>query len=182
MVDFSALSCAAKPELSGAVPLRFDPKKETVSNAILDGKAGCLEAANGTRVLYKVFELPQTDAPYIVRLTAAPWGDTILAPRAQFLDSDGGAKRSTGHADFTFRGNTLAAFLRSHADEKFLVVSSDPDVLGTSVSRINESVRTQAMSTGMVFFTMYTGSDTATNLVLSPAGNVGVTLSPVPAK
>jgi hypothetical protein len=181
-VDFSQMHCTGAADLTGATALAFDPKNEKMTAAVLDAQAGCMDSANGVHTLYKVFELPQDTAPYIIRITAAPWGDTILAPRAAFLDEKGATKRTTAHNDFTFRGNSLVSLLRNHADEKYLVVSSDPEALGNSVSRINENVNVQAMAAGPVFFTMYTGSDTATNLTLSAAGNVNVTITPLPAK
>jgi hypothetical protein len=181
-VDFATMQCSPAPILANATPLSFDPKNDKLIPVLLDSKADCLVDANGSHALYRVFSLPDTDQPYILRVIAAPWGNTILAPRALLLDGAGSAKRTTTHADFTFRGNSLAAFLRSHSDEKYVVVSSDPEILGNSVTRINESTSQQMLAAGPVFFSVYTGSDTATNLTLSPAGNASVTISPLPAK
>jgi hypothetical protein len=182
VVDLTTMQCNESPVLGGAVLLAFDPKDDKQTPVLLDNSAGCLSGPNGSRMLYKVFELPHTGTPYILHVTAAPWANTILAPRAALLDESGIAKRTTSHADFTFRGNSLAAFLRSHDDERYLVVSSDPEVLGTSVTRINEGINQQMVAAGPVFMNYYSGSDTATNLILSAAGNAVIVISPLPAK
>jgi len=166
--------------LASATPLVFDPKNEKSVSLVLDGTSQCLEGADGARALYKLFALPTTGEPFILMVSASPWGNTLLAPRMALLDDKGAVKRSTTHADFTFRSHNLTALMRSHADETYLAVSSDTDVLGSSVSRITDSVQANTVVAYPLFFQVYTGSDSTTNYTLTPAGSFTVSLSPFP--
>jgi hypothetical protein len=179
-VDLASAPCARSMDLARATPLLFDPKNEKSISVVLDGSSQCLEGADGARALYKLFALPKTSEPFILMVGASPWGNTLLAPRMALLDDKGAVKRSTTHADFTFRAHNLTALMRSHADETYLAVSSDTDVLGHSVSRITDSVRTNMVMAYPLFFQVYTGSDATTNYTLTPAGSLTVSLSPFP--
>lgn len=182
VVDLAGMQCSAAVRLDGAVPLVLDKDGEKRETALLDGHANCVEEAGGYRSLYRVFALPAMAAPSIITVSALPWGNTMLPPRATFLDASGKTVRQTTHADFTFRGPVLSALLRSHADENYLVVLSDAEVLGHSVSRISGSIQANYAAAGPVLFTMYTGHDTTTDLVFTPVGNVSVSIAPIPTK
>lgn len=179
-VDLASVPCARSMDLAAAAPLSFDPKNEKTVATVLNASSQCVESADGARALYKLFALPKTSEPFILMVSASPWGNTLLAPRIALLDEKGSVKRSTTHADFTFRAHNLTALMRSHADETYLAVSSDTDVLGHSVSRITDSVQANMVAAYPVFFEVYTGSDATTNYTLTPAGNLTVSLSPFP--
>jgi hypothetical protein len=168
--------------LANASPLLFDPKKENASIAILDGHSNCLEERGGERSLYRVFALPHVTTPYIITVAVQRWGNTILAPRIMLLDGAGAIKRETAHADFVFRGDSLSTLLRSHADENYLVLSSDTTARGQSVSRITETLSVGAVAAGPAIFALYTGTETTSNLSLAPVGTVAITLSAFPTR
>ncbi len=142
-------------------------------------KAGCLDEG-GAKSLYKLFALPATQTPYIIAVSIQPWGNTMLAPRAFLLDAAGAVKRKTRHSDFAFRLEGLTALLRSHPDESYLMIASDPEFAGQSLSRIVTAVHQTTAAAGPVIFTMYTGSDEASSLQLLSTGSATVTLRSVP--
>lgn len=178
-VDLASLDCTAAPSLSGAVPLAFDPQKPKDTIAILDSHARCLDNGHGGRSLYRVFTLPHAASPYLLLLSAPPWGSTLLAPQAIFLDTAGAVKRQSSRADFIFRGDALSAALRSHPDETYLVVASDSAALGEAVARIDQSFSGQMYSTGTAFVNVYIGLDVTKHLVLTPAGTLTLTTAPL---
>jgi hypothetical protein len=181
-VNLSALSCAPSVSLEAPVALSFNPKKETVAALALDGSSKCLEEPSGAHSLYKLFALPEASDSYLIMVTATPWGDTILAPRLMFLDAEGAIKRVTAPSDFVFRGNNLSALLRSHPGETYMVVASDPQALGATVTRITDSTQSQMFGAGRAFFYVHTGSDTTANLSLLPAGSGMIVISALPAQ
>ena len=69
------MTCTANPVLADAAPLAFDPQKPKDTIAVLDGHARCVNDGHGGRSLYRVFTLPQTTVPYVLLLTAPPWGN-----------------------------------------------------------------------------------------------------------
>ena len=185
VVDIAAMPCAHAMVMSGAIPLLFDPKgkDEKTTTAILDGRSACVQDADGGRRLYQLFALPETNMPYILSVRTSPWADTILAPRALLLGGDGTVMRSTTHADFAFRGEQLSALMRSHPGEAYLVVTSDSEVLGKQVTRVQESVQVTAAALpyGGVFM-WHSGSDATHRMTLSVAGRVEATVTPFPAE
>jgi hypothetical protein len=64
----------------------------------------------------------------------------------------------------------------------YLVLLSDAEMLGHSVSRISGSIQANYAAAGPVLIAMYSGRDTTTNLVFNPVGNVSVAITPLPAK
>jgi hypothetical protein len=182
VVDLAQMQCSPTVRLDGAVPLVLDKDGEKRETALLDGHADCVQEPNGYRSLYRVFALPAMAAPSVITVSAQPWGNTMLPPRATFLDASGKTVRETTHADFTFRGAVLSALLRSHAGENYLVILSDAEILGHSVSRISGSIQTNYAAAGPVLIAMYSGRDTTTNLVFTPVGNVTVSIAPIPTK
>jgi len=138
-----------------------------------------MDDGHGGRSLYRVFTLPHTGAPYLLLLSAPPWGSTLLAPQAIFLNDAGAVKRQSNRTDFIFRGDALSAALRSHPDETYLIVASDPAALGQAVARIDQSFSGQMYSAGTAFVNVYTGLDVTKNLVLTPAGTLTITTAPL---
>jgi hypothetical protein len=179
MVDLQTMSCDSEFVLGNSVAAQFDPKEEKITVAVLDGQARCLAEPAGTRALYQVFALPDSADPYVIAVRALPWDDTILAPKTLLLDGSGHMTRSVEHQDFTFRGQTLSTLLRSHSGERYLVVVSDSQVLGTKVSRIVDNVQQTMGATAYGAFYIYTGSDKTNNMTLTPSGRVELALSPI---
>lgn len=173
------MNCDADYSLSKPVAVQFNPKDEKVTSAVLDGQVHCLQEKTGGRALYQVFALPESPTPYVIGVRALPWDDTILAPKTVLLNGEGHVTRSTEHQDFTFRGQTLSTLLRSHEGERYLVVLSDSQVLGTKVSRIVDNVQQTMGATAYGAFYIYTGSDKTNNMTLTPSGRVELALTPI---
>jgi hypothetical protein len=179
-VDVSARQCSQTPDLARADSLAFDPAKDKDTTATIDEAAPCLEDSPGAKSVYRVFALPKEDQPYLITVAANPWLGTIFAPRALLLGSDGTLKRAATKADFTFRSDVLSTILRSHPDESYLVVASDPTVVGQSFSRMVSNTQANVVSAGVATILVYTGSDTSTARTYTLGGRITVTLAPVP--
>jgi hypothetical protein len=123
--------------------------------------------------------LPAGASQYLIRIESEMSCDRIFAPRAEFFDAAGNIKRTVAYGDFTFRGNVLSAILRGHSDETYLVVASDPQIAGQSVSRISED-RLSATCSGAL--ALYTGSENTTHQTFSHEGKVTVSVEALPTK
>ena len=77
-----------------------------------------------------------------------------------------------------FRGRS--ARFRSHPDEVYLVVESDPGLEGNSISRIGKNTSTYVMPAGAGYFMVHTGSDSTTQLTYSHTGKLEILLEPLP--
>lgn len=180
-VFLDAHSCVATPDRMSATPLSFDPANSTDLSVVFDNSAPCLEDHAGQKSLYRIFRLPTAAAPYLVTIASVEWDCTFFAPRVILLGADGGIKRTLGRDDFVFRGNELSTIFRSHADEAFLVVASDPEVVGLSLSRIADSITSQGVSAGRGFFAIYRGSESVSTETFLHSGRVIISTRPVPA-
>ena len=88
VVDLAGMQCSQAVRLDDATPLVLDKDGEKRETALLDGHAHCIDEPSGYRSLYRVFALPAM-APSIITVSALPWGETMLPPRATFLDASG---------------------------------------------------------------------------------------------
>jgi hypothetical protein len=178
-------TCTPTPSLAGATVAVFNPKDEMPVSEDVGANAPCFEPSPGVKSLYRVFVLPPSDIPYVVSVASTPVGTGVFAPHLTLLDAQGLPRREIPRDSFIFRGTDLSVLFRNHADERYLLVASDPSVVGQSFSRLQETRNANEMgaitAAGGAFFTVYTGTDTTTNLVYAHSGKVTVTLSAVPA-
>ena len=182
LTDISARECAAAPDLSKAVPLAFDGKKETVQTADIADTTPCMKSAAGA-ALYVAYVLPRSDIPYVIAVASPALGMTLFAPHVMLLASDGTVRRDYAGKQVEFRGAGLGVQVRNHADETYLVVASDPASVGGTTSRINEATHVNYGSTGYATYQIHTGSESQDTYTYAHNGRVTVTLTLIePAK
>jgi hypothetical protein len=178
LTDISTRECAASFDLSKAVVVAFDGKKEFTQSTDINETTPCVKGANGAAV-YVVYALPASDAPYVIGVSSLAAGSTMFAPRVLMLGGDGAVKREFSGSAIEFRGNGLGVMIRSHADETYLVVASDPTVAGQTNSRIVEATQVYTGSTGYGTYQVHTGTDTNENYTMAHNGRVAITLTPI---
>lgn len=175
--------CAAKPDLGQARALTLDKDRKALVTAIVDQTAPCLEHAAGTKSLYAVFELPAADPSAVVTVASATAGGGVFAPHVVLLNAQGLPLRELERDKFLFRGNELSVLFRQHADDRYILVASDPSVVGKSFVQVSETTSSQTMGTGTaagpVYFTVYSGKDVSGEYVYAHTGAVTVTITPV---
>ncbi|MBI3676191.1 MAG: hypothetical protein HY243_06200 [Proteobacteria bacterium] len=179
LTTISAKECAAAPDLSTAAPLIFDGKKEGSVAFEIGDTAPCLKNSAGA-ALYKVFALPPTDVPYILDVTSVAAGRTLFAPHVMLLASDGSLRRDYAGQAAEFRSTGLSVIVRSHVGEAYLVVASDPAMVGKTTDRILEATQVTTGSTGYATYQIHTGSEATNTYVFAHNGEVSVTLTPLP--
>ena len=180
LTEIPARECATAPDLSNAAPLVFDGKKDSELTVDIGDTTPCLRNSAGT-ALYKVFALPPGDVPYVLGVTSVAAGTTLFAPHVMLLASDGGVRRDFAGQTAEFRNNGLGVIVRSHAGESFLVVASDPTMVGKTTDRILEATQVTTGSTGYATFQIHTGSEATNTYVFAHNGQVIVTLTPLPS-
>jgi hypothetical protein len=178
LTDISTRECAASFDLSKAVALAFDGKREFIQSTDIDETTPCVKGANGA-ALYVVYALPASDVPYVISVSSLAAGSTMFAPRVMMLGGDGAVKREFSGSAIEFRGSGLGVMIRNHADETYLVIASDPAVAGHTNSRIVEATQVYTGSTGYGTYQVHTGTDTNEAYTLAHNGRVAVTLTPI---
>lgn len=170
--------CPAKPEFSSAAPLTFDAKSAKATSAVVDANAPCFSDERGTS-MYAAFAIPALTGQYTVHVDSVPAGAALFAPRVLLYDKDGNLKRTVMEKQITYRGSSLSAVFRYHADEQYLVVASDPAACGQTQSRIQSSIQSTMICTGYGCFEMHTGAEGGTTTTLNHNGRLLVTLEPI---
>jgi hypothetical protein len=166
-------TCVAAPDFAAATALGLPARQMRVT---LDGTAPCVEA-NGARSVYTVFRLPEAEGEYLLSLTSAPIGEGLFYPRVTILGANGNTLREISRDAFVFRGNTLSLGLRMRPEEEYLLVMSDPDTTGQSISRIEEEVTATTYAVGAV---VYSGASTTANYTYAYNGVITVSTSEAP--
>jgi hypothetical protein len=95
------------------------------------------------------------------------------------LGGDGGVRREFSGQALQFRGTGLGAVLRSHPDETYLVVESDPSMVGKTDSRIADETQVYTVSSGYGAYQVHTGTETHPTFTYSHNGRIEITLTPL---
>jgi hypothetical protein len=183
ITNIAALTCSPRPALAEAKPVPLDSDKAVT--VTLDGNASCLEQPGGLRSLYGAFKLPDgSSQPVLVSVTSTPLGAGLFSPHVLMLDERENVVREIARDAFMFHGNKLYVGIRLHPEERYLIVASDPQSVGSQISRITESTSTaggSAIGGGViVFYTIHSGSDRESNFTYSHNGTVTVSAEPMP--
>lgn len=180
LVQIAPVSCSAEPDIARAHPLPFDAeKKAEPARLTIEEKSPCLDE-DGTKSLYEVIALPDISYPIIVTVRSLPSTSGILAPRIVLLDKAGKRLRELDREAIHFRGTALTAMLRTRPEERYLVVASDPEVVGSDISRVQGAVNQQMVSSGVVTFAVYTGSESTANMTYAHNGTIQVSARSIP--
>lgn len=175
-------ACTSEPDLGRALPLAFDADKEKPLEVQIGPGGACLERSPGEKSLYGVVSLPAAGEQLIISVASEPLGQSIFAPQLLLLDGKGKLLREVSRDDFMFRGGALTALIRAHENERYLAILSDPKMVGQDVSQIAGAVNVQTVSTGIVTFNVYSGSESTSHLTYSHGGTVKVAARALTAK
>jgi hypothetical protein len=179
LLTISERACAAAPDLSGAFPVVL--KTDSAAQVIMDHDTACLQPAGEARRLYAIFRLPTSDEPFSLSVTSVARGLGVFAPYLLLLDANGVQRRTIPHDRFLFRGNTLQAGFRPQPGETFLLVASDPDVVGQETKGIvgNTNMSAVPVGTGGMIY-IYSGTETTRSITRAHSGIITVSANPLP--
>jgi len=139
----AARSCAASPAELAVVPLEHRGK--ITKKAVLGKKSECLVLTEGGNRPAVLFELPSFTQSYSVNVRSALLGTTVLVPRVDVLDAQKVRRRSLGLHAVRRRGDSLELDVfvtKNDAEDRYLVVYSDPDASGQGESRSSMGTQT----------------------------------------
>lgn len=182
LLSVAATNCPPLPDMAKAKALSGPDGHASAKavNTFFDANSPCIAPNGGAKRVYAVFALPQITGDSTIRIAAPMFGEAMFAPSASLLSADGQTLRTLARSQFTFRGGALTALVRAHSDERYLLVTSDPDIAGTSLTRIQERVRADVYPVGAGgYFTIHTGSDIPQGLAFTVNGPVEITLEPL---
>ena len=166
IVQIAPSNCSDGPSLARAQPLPFDAEgKKKPERVTIDTGSPCIER-NGAKSLYRILALPAPGEPYMVTLRSLPGQNSIFAGK-MFCES------------LLFRGQALSAVLRIRDEERYLVIASDPQMVGQDIARLSGQTHQQMVSTGTVMFAVYSGSESMARMTYSHGGTIDVSATPI---
>jgi hypothetical protein len=148
VTKFSGTNCAAQPDISTAVSL--DPKKKKKFHETyvpVDGSAQCLAGTKGN-VPYKLLALPAVTENKVFEVGGAVEPLRVFSAEVSTLDANGATVRRFAKDQLTFRGGVYSVMMRALENEKYVMVSVDPEPVGKFFDSIQTSTSTTSVYTG----------------------------------
>lgn len=183
IISLADRACTPIPNLLGVQTLLLGDNNKL--DVAVDASASCIQASDGSRSAYVAMALPASSVPYVLGVRSTILGQTVFAPRMELLDGDGHVVRSIPRSAFMFHGASLYAAVRSHTDERFLVVFSDASTVGQTKSQVHEEVNQQTFTsvtpTAVVSVNVNTGNDHTVAFTYADNGELTIAATPLPA-
>jgi hypothetical protein len=107
-----------------------DPAASVAKIVKIDATTPCLKDGSGAQKPYAVFALPTAGEVASVNAGAVIESSRLFAPAVFTLGADNSIRRTFGQEALTRRGRTLSVLFRPVADERYVVIATDPAVVG----------------------------------------------------
>lgn len=174
----TAVSRAAPVNLSP--PPKETPEQHFVSHTF-DQTTACIGGEAGERN-YQVFELSGFTSGKLLTAGAPLDAKRVLAVKVSLLDRDGNVTRSFPREDYLFRGDTYSVQFRPRDTEAFVLIETDPALVGQERQSVATGMNGQYMSTGTGGgYTAYYGYDQKRAHVFSHEGKATIRIQTIKA-
>ena len=158
-LSFDRTDCADAPETVTAVSLTPDKdKKIWVLDNELSAGGPCL-VRNGSSGPYMVFALPDPSRAKMVELGAALDFARVVSPQVVLLDADGVETRAFTRDQYMFRPGLLSVQFVPQENERYALVTVDPEPIGESHDTIVAGTATTTIYTGFGASTWRSGHE-----------------------
>ncbi|HJQ59756.1 MAG TPA: hypothetical protein VJ890_22805 [Vineibacter sp.] len=145
----------------------------------IDETASCWSSPAGNST-YAAFLLPETAAPYVIKVLSEPVGRTLFVPRLILRGADGQVRREIPRDMFLSRDAALHVAIRGRHDERYLIVASDPATPGRQATNVSGQTQVIPVIVGRAVFFVHSGSDKTATYTYAHNGKVTITLDPLP--
>lgn len=174
-LTFTATDCAAQPDLATAVSLlpgeKEQNKKVWINSQQISAEYGCLASESGNGP-YRVFALPDHGMVKMVELGAPLEGARIFSPIVTLLDENGQTTRIIEPKTYMFRGNVYGAQFAPAENERYALVTVNPDLIGSRYEAIRLGISTTTLYTGYGASNWRSGNESALSQGYSYEGSM----------
>lgn len=149
-------SCSEAPSLTA--PISLVPKRKAATNSISTevGPATACVTKDGKFSNYVLYELPASPENHTLTVGGSKEVMRAFAPSLTLLDASGGVLRSFGRDRLTNFGTTFSFQFRPTSDARFVMVQSDPELVGNVMASFETNMVTN--TTQVYGATGYAGS------------------------
>ena len=184
----SGKTCTAEPSLKDAISLTPpEPKTLFEVSTLVDGAKPCL-TVGAAQSNYVVYAIPEHGDNHTITVGGVQEEIRTFAPSVSLLDADGKVVRAFADDRFAILGNILGVQFRPAPQERFILVSSNPAMIGKSVNTLETRINTgsgyvapTAYSYGYSYQTVR-GAEGKHTRVFSHEGHVSVTVQAIKGK
>jgi hypothetical protein len=142
VVTLSDKTCTKDPVLKDAITLTpTDKKSQYEVSTLVDATKPCLTANNASSH-YVVYAIPQNGDNDVITVGGVQEPLRTFAPSVSLLDADGKVTRAFTDDRFAVLGNTLGVQFRPTAQDRYILVYSNPALVGKSVSTVETRINT----------------------------------------
>ncbi|MGE5516501.1 MAG: hypothetical protein ACM31D_11850 [Bacteroidota bacterium] len=179
-LTLAATNCDAAPNLALAEELPLGDKNSAAKLVDLKADGPCLRDGEGRARLYTLFRLPADAAsPFTLRVSSPAQGKVVMAPKIALLTAEGGVAREIADNALLFRGGALGAMFRLRSEDRYLLVTSDPDRVGKKFMRTATTLNSSTVSAGRGVATFYSADDQTSDFIFSHTGKLDVRVDPL---
>ena len=172
--NFAGAGCATAPVLTGALSLI--PEEERARHSVeaqVTSTSPCLNRENGS-VPYVVYAMPADIGDKTLAVGGLLEAMRIFAPSVSVLDRDGRVTRTFEPHDYMFRGPAYSVQFRPREGDAYILVTSEPALVGQRHDAIQIGTNTTTVYTGYGASNITTGWDANTSRHFSHEGGVQV--------
>jgi|GEM_PF-2694265 len=181
-VSLASLPCEQEFTRDRSTPIALDLEKPVTLELEVQRTSPCKLNAVGDKHLYEVVTLPTASVPYQITVSSPKIGGSAFAPAVVLLGQSEDVRRVFEQDAFLNRGSKLALSFEGTPDDRYLVISSNADVVGNSRTEIQTVISTQSQyNAGFGTTTnLYFGSEQQSGYTFSHTGKVTVTTMSAP--
>jgi hypothetical protein len=183
VLELSGKSCDDSRRLGA--PTRLTPDKPRQWNYIatsVTASTPCL-SLEGRQGYYVVYELPPNGPNHVVTVGGAQEPIRIFAPEVFLLDADGKVVRSFAPEKYMVLGDTFGVQFKPAGAERFLVVQSNPLIVGMTRAGVEQRLiagtGTACGVASCSSYTTYSGAEGLASRTFSHEGIVSVRVQAV---
>lgn len=145
---FGGSNCAEVPETATAISLTpTRERKVWALDSALSASGPCL-TRNGVSAPYVVFALPEPGRAKMVELGAGLELARVVSPQVVLLDGQGVETRAFTRDQYMFRPGLLSVQFVPQANERYAVMTVDPEPIGQTRDTIVAGTSTTTFYTG----------------------------------
>lgn len=188
VVSIAGKTCTAEPSLKDAISLTPEkPKAYYEVVTAIDSAKPCLTIGTAS-VNYVVYAIPQHGENHTISVGGVQEAVRTFAPSVVLLDADGKVARVFADDRFAVLGNMLGVQFRPMPKERYILVQSNPNLVGKSVSTLETRIGVTsgyAPATPSSYGYSYQterGYDSKRNRVFSHEGSVSVVVQAATGK
>lgn len=176
-LTYASMNCGTTPDLGSAISLTPDKERAVHQVAAeVNEHAACI-MRNGVAVPYVVLSMPQDYDDKTLIVGSQLDFNRIFAPEILVLDAQGHETRTFNRDEYFYRGSIYSVQFRPRENERFVLVTAAPELIGKEYNAIQIGTNTTTTYTPYGGASWTVGTESATRRTFAYNGTVKVLIN-----